>query len=63
MTWVYLNVTRNCFSVSYALEKKKYNDEKSLKNVLATYISLFEHVAPNTYIFWPKQKALRKPFV
>ena len=54
MTWLYLNVTRNCFSVPYALEKNTMI--KKIKKTLPTYPNFFEHVAPNTYIFWPKQQ-------
>ena len=51
---MYLNLTRFCFSVPYALCIKKIMIKKNFfKSYLPTYTNFFEHVTPNTYyIFW-----------
>ena len=49
MTLVYLNLTRFCFIVPYAVCIEKNNDKKSSKKILPSYPNLFEHVTTNTF--------------
>ena len=49
MTLVYLNLTRFCFIVPYALCIEKNNDKKSSKKILPSYPNLFEHVTTNIF--------------
>ena len=50
MTWVYLNLTRLCFSFPHALCIQKNYDKKIFKKNPTYLPHFFEHVTWNTYI-------------
>ena len=54
LMWVYLNLSRFCFSVTYVFCLKKTIIKKLNKIILPTYLPyLFWACNPNIYIFWP----------